>query len=125
MVDKTWKAFERRVAKKFNGKRRGADYADQTGGKTDIIAPGFSVEVKNWSRPTWAAITSDVKKSEERREKPTDIPLAIMKKVGDGDDNAIVCMRLETFMSCVYPLLREKQLLKELGYERGRSSNFG
>jgi hypothetical protein len=82
----------------FGGKRRGADFRSADGGKNDVIAEGWSIECKIWSRPTWAAMVEDVRKAEARREKETDIPLAVMKRKGDRDADALVCMRLKTFL---------------------------
>jgi hypothetical protein len=98
MPDKTWKAFERWVAKQFGGTRRGADFRGARGGKNDIIADGYSIECKIWARPTWSALVEDVKHAEERRDNPGDIPLAIMKKKGDRNLDSIVAMRFETFL---------------------------
>jgi len=98
MSDQTWKAFERRIAKIFGGTRRGADFRGSRGGKNDVIADGYSIECKNWKRPSWTALVGDVIKAEQRREHPNDIPLAIMKRKGDEDKNSIVAMRLETFL---------------------------
>ena len=97
MSDKTWKARERRICKLFGGTRRGADYADSGGGKSDCIAPGYSIEIKNWSKPTFAAIVEDVRKAEARGSE-FDIPFGIMFKKGMRDMDGIVSMRLETFL---------------------------
>lgn len=98
MADKAWKAYERRLAAMFGGTRRGADFGSIKGGKNDLICPGWSIECKLWSKPRWAAIVEDVKKAENRRDQPSDIPLAIMKRKGDDDKDSIVAMRLETFL---------------------------
>lgn len=117
MANPGWKQFERRIAAMFGGKRRGADYGGRTGGKNDIIAQGWSIEVKLWQKPRIDAILSDVEKAEARRENATDIPLAIMKRTGDNDDNALICFRLKTFKEEILPRLKEERLLELLGYD--------
>lgn len=96
----SWKAFERRICRMFGGERRGADYVRGVEGKNDCITPGWSIEAKVWKRPTFSAIESDCRKAEARREHPNDIPISVMKKKGQGipDKDAIVSMRLETFL---------------------------
>jgi hypothetical protein len=57
MPDKSWKAFERRMAKWFpGGRRRGADTRGADSGKSDIIAPGWSPECKLPGRPSYSDI---------------------------------------------------------------------
>ena len=100
MTDKSWKAFERRICKLFEGKRRGADYADRSGGKNDCIdTPGFSIECKLLKRPTYQQIFDACIQAESNSEKITDIPIAIVKKNKQGlkDEDALVIMRLKIF----------------------------
>ena len=107
MTDKTWKAVERRICKIFGGKRRGADYADERGGKNDCVeCKGWSIEIKNMLRPQFKLIEEDVRKAEERKEHPDDIPIAIMKRKQSRDADAIVCIRLEVFEKQILPRLR-------------------
>jgi len=108
MPDKTWKAVERRLCKIFGGKRRGADYADSRGGKNDCICNGWSIEIKNMMRPQFGLIEEDVRKAEERKEHPDDIPIAIMKRKRTRDADALVCIRLEVFEKQILPKLRSK-----------------
>lgn len=100
MADKSWKAGERRICRMFGGERRGADYTGYAGGKNDCITPGWSIEIKIHKRPIFSNLEKDVRKAEARRERPSDIPIAIMKRKGQGipDKDAIVAMRLETFL---------------------------
>ena len=110
MTDKAWKAVERRLCKIFGGKRRGADYADARGGKNDCIeCKGWSIEIKNMLRPQFKLIEEDVRKAEERKECPDDIPIAIMKRKRSRDADAIVCIRLEVFEKQILPKLRSKR----------------
>ena len=109
MADKTWKAVERRFCAKFGGSRRGADYADNEGGKNDCVdCDGFSIEIKVMLRPQFAKIEEDLKKAEKRKEHPDDIPIAIMKRKRSRDTDAVVCFRWEVFEQQILPLLREK-----------------
>ena len=100
MADKSWKAWERRVAKLFGGQRRGADYGDSRGGKNDIIVAGFSIEVKLLKRPTYQQMFDACVQAESSAENIIDIPIAIVKKNKQGlkDKDALVVMRLETFL---------------------------
>jgi len=101
MTDKPWKAFERRICPLFGGQRRGADYADQLGGKNDCIkTPGFSIELKLLKRPTYQQIFDACIQAENNSESVIDIPIAIVKKNRQGlkDKDALVVMRLGTFL---------------------------
>ena len=97
MSDKSWKAWERRVAKMFGGERRGADYRSASGGKNDIIKEGWSIEVKLLSRPSFGQMSAAFDQAVEASE-PGDIPIAIIKKKFDLDENALVVMKLGEFM---------------------------
>ena len=95
--DKSWKAFERRIAKRFGGKRRGADYGTADGGKNDIILDGWSIECKLLSRPSFGQMVQAFDQAVAAGE-PGDIPIAIIKKKFDADSNALVVMKLDEFM---------------------------
>ena len=97
MTDKSWKAWERRVAKRFGGERRGADFRGRTGGKNDIIVEGFSVEVKLLSRPTYGDMFNACLQAEGAKENVLDAAVAVVKKKGARDNDALVIMRLEEF----------------------------
>ena len=99
MPTKSWKSFELRIAKLFGGKRRGAYTSDGTGGKSDVIAPGFSIECKLLKRPTYQQMYDACKQAERNAESALDTPIAIVKKNRQGlkDLDALVVMRLETF----------------------------
>jgi hypothetical protein len=97
MADKSWKAFERRIAKRFGGKRRGADYGGFAGGTNDIICEGFSVECKLYKRPSYGMMVDACFQAEAAREKFTDAAVAVVKKKGARDNDALVIMRLEEF----------------------------
>lgn len=98
MVDKLWKACEREIAKWFPGaRRRGADFRGENAGKSDLVCPGYSIEIKSLQRPTYGQMVGAVKQSEDNRSNPNEIPLAIIHKVNDRYADALVVMRLETF----------------------------
>jgi hypothetical protein len=98
MSDKSWKAVERRIALYFpKGRRRGADYRGEQGGKTDIIAPGWSIEVKQSKRPTYGLMCEAVAQAERNRVNPADIPVAVIHRQGDRYGDSLVIMRLEEF----------------------------
>ena len=97
MSDASWKAFERRIAKRFGGERRGADYRSKDGGKNDIIIEGWSIECKLLSRPSFGQMSTAFDQAVDASE-PGDIPIAIIKKKFDADANALVVMKLDEFM---------------------------
>ena len=99
MADKSWKAFERRICKLFGGQRRGADYADRSGGKNDCLVTGFSIGLKLLKRPTYQQMFDACIQAEKSAESIIDIPIAIVKKNKQGlkDKDALVMMRLKTF----------------------------
>jgi hypothetical protein len=101
MADKSWKAFERRIAKLFGCKRRGADFRGELGGKDDLTHAHYSVECKLLSRPQWNDIERACIQAEcaayETATSPSREPIAIIKKKFDEDDNAFVVSRLSTW----------------------------
>jgi len=98
MPDKSWKAFERRMAKALGGRRRGADTrSGERGGKSDIIHATLAPECKLLSRPTWGelqdAVAQATRNAEEHR-----TPVALVKKKGDEDRKTLVVMSLPEFL---------------------------
>ena len=91
-MDTAWKAFERRIARLFGGKRRGPYRG------SDVIAPGWSIECKLRTRPSFAGILEACRQAEAERDAPQDIPIAVIKRKGDRDMDALVCMRLAELM---------------------------
>ena len=96
----TWKSRERRLLAFFGCKRRGADYGDSDGGKSDSDdACDYNIEIKSWGKPpSFKVLQLEVKHAEERRAYPDQIPLAITCVKGERDLDSIVSMRLETFL---------------------------
>lgn len=98
MADKTWKARERRVCKTLGCLRRGADYADQSGGKSDCCDDcPFSVEIRNRKNIPFSQVRDQVRKAEERA-REGQMPIAIMFQPGQRDLDGIVAMRLGEFL---------------------------
>ncbi len=99
MSDKSWKAFERRIAKAVGGKRRGADYRNRegSGGKDDIIHEDLSPECKLLKSVSYCDLLAAAKQA-ERNCPAGKVPIAIVKKKGALDADALVVMRLETFL---------------------------
>jgi hypothetical protein len=93
----SWKNFESRIAKVFRGVRRGAHVSDGEKGKNDIIVDGWSIECKLLKRPTYQQMMDACLQAEAAKENDLDIPIAIVKKNGVRDKNALVIMRLEQF----------------------------
>lgn len=93
----SWKNWERRVSKIFGGVRRGAHVSDGKKGKNDIIVDGWSIEVKLLRRPTYQQMFDACLQAENAKENDLDIPIAVVKKSGVRDKNALVIMRLEQF----------------------------
>lgn len=105
MADKSWKAYERRIALRMGGKRRGAYTGANGQGKTDILVTGYAVECKLLARPGFQDMLNAAEQAEKNAESPLDVPLAIVKRKGDLDTNALVVMRLNTFMDHFGPAL--------------------
>jgi hypothetical protein len=97
MADKSWKAWERRVATIFGGRRRGAYTGLNGQGKTDVIATGWAIECKLLARAGYQDLLDAARQAEANRECPEDIPVAVVKRKGDLTKDALVVMRLETF----------------------------
>ena len=97
MPDKSWKAFERRIAKAFGGTRRGADFRDARGGKNDVIHDVYSIECKLLGRPSFSQLLLACIQAEKAAD-PLQEPVAVVKRLRDRDNDALVCMRLKTFL---------------------------
>lgn len=110
-VTTSWKDFERRIAKLFHGQRRGAYTGTHGHGKTDVIVDGWAIECKLYGRPNYALLLEAAQQAERNAENPLDIPVAITKRKGDHDKNALVVMRLETFMQHFGPVTPPEETL--------------
>ena len=96
MGDKSWKAWERTVAKWFGGERRGPDVRGKRGGKTDIIADGWAVECKLLGRPAFSDLLAACRQAETNGN-DLEIPVAVVKKKSARQEDALVVMRLPVF----------------------------
>ena len=96
MPPNTWKAFERFVSKYLGGTRRGADFGDATGGKNDIIHEWLSPECKYGARITYGLIQQALRQAERAATKEQ-LPIAIVKKKGDSNEEAVVCINIKWF----------------------------
>jgi hypothetical protein len=127
MPDRSWKAWERRLASWFpNASRRGAYTGSRSNGKSDLICAGWSVEAKLLSRPSFQVLLDACYQAEENQDHPGDIPVAVIKRKGDRDTDALVIMRLETFKEYfindgatgALADLHRTQKTKELNYDK-------
>ncbi len=104
MPDHAWKQFERRVARAFGGERRGPDNRDGRRGKTDCIGvPGFAIECglgRTYTR--YAEMLAKVRQV-ERNAEPSEMPIAVLKAPRIADADALVVMRLPTFLAWFGP----------------------
>ena len=99
MSDKAWKAAERRVAADFGAERRGADFGDLRGGKSDLIgAEPYSVEIKSYAR--WGShVVQEALEQSARASTEAELPIVVMlTKNGDRMKTGIVCIRYEDFL---------------------------
>ena len=93
MPDKSWKAFERRVAKDLGGRRTSI-----LGGE-DIEHPIYSIECKllsdipQWLIKLWTQTAFNCPDSKT--------PLAIVKEKNRNDDNAFVILRYIDFKNLI------------------------
>jgi len=94
--DKAWKAWERQVAEKVGGQRRGPDTRGPSGGKTDIIHDAYAIECKLLSRPKYCELLDAVRQAECNAD-PGQEPVAIVKRKGDRWQDALVVVRFETW----------------------------
>ena len=106
----TWKARERRLLALFGCKRRGADYGDRDGGKSDSDdACGYNIEIKSWAKPPSLRVIQKEVNHAETRGRPNQIPLAITCVKGERDLDALVTMRFETFLEWFVPPVKENK----------------
>ena len=98
----SWKHFERRIAAVFGLKRRGADYGDRSGGKSDAVnldgseSAHWSLEMKLHKRIGYQLLL-DACRQAEAAAKPGQEPVVVAKLPHIADGNALVVQRLETY----------------------------
>lgn len=102
MPTSTWKSIEAKVAAVFGLKRRGADYGDRSGGKTDATnvdgteSERWALECKHGKRITWGTL-ADACRQVEAAALPGQEPVVVAHKHGTAIGDSLVVMRLETF----------------------------
>ncbi len=96
-MDKSWKAFERRIASLFGTTRNGCVTGDGTAGKgsADLENEYFSVECKLLGRPSWSAMVEACLQSERNASRHRE-PVAVIKKKGAGQETLVI-QRINTF----------------------------
>jgi hypothetical protein len=95
MADKRWKATARRIAALVGGRRvpvSGRGRGDQP----DIAHPWLSLEVKD--RATLPAWLLDALDQAEASATPAQLPVAVLHRVGDRHDHALIVLRLGGFV---------------------------
>jgi hypothetical protein len=97
VADKSWKAFERRIAKLFGCKRRGPLFRTEHGGTDDLTHDFWAVECKLLSVPTFGEMQAACRQAEAAAGVGNRQPIAIVKKKGAADEDALVVMRLAAF----------------------------
>jgi hypothetical protein len=101
MPDTTWKAAEREVAKYFpDGERRGADFRlkNSNTGKTDVISPGWAIEVKHSRRPTYGLVLQALDQATKAQGHPDDIVVAVVHRHGTRYSDSVVYMYTDRFV---------------------------
>jgi len=98
-----WKEFEARIAARFGGRRRGAQTSRDRCGLPDCIdTPGYAIECKLLGRPGYADLVAAARQA-ERAADPTELPVAVVKRKRAEDRDALVVLRLETFLDWFGP----------------------
>lgn len=103
-----WKVFEARVAKRFGLRRRGASTSLRGEGLSDAVEldgsepAHWSIECKLLGRPNYQQLL-DACRQAEAAAASTACPIAVVKRKRDHDANALVVMRLETFLEWYGP----------------------
>ena len=98
----TWKRIEARVAEVFGMKRRGADYGDRNGGKTDATnldgteSTRWALEVKHGARPNFQLILDACRQAEAAALEGQE-PVVVVHRARDGIMDCLVVQRLEVF----------------------------
>ena len=89
-----WKKYERWVGYELGGKRRGADYRGESGGKNDLLVPGLSGECKLLKAPSVADIRDAWKQALEARGLEDEIPVAFVAKKGSPYEHSLAVLSL-------------------------------
>lgn len=91
MSDTTWKASERRIARRFGSQRSGP----RGQGVPDVITGKYSIEVKTRKRlPVWLREALD---QATRNAVPDTLPIVILHEVGQRGERDWVVMEMGVF----------------------------
>ena len=96
MSDKSWKAWERDVAKKLGGKRRGPDFRGPDAGRDGVIHPVFATEVKLLSAIRWGDVLRALDQAKASHD-GSKLPIAVLRRKHRSKTDAVVCIRLDDF----------------------------
>lgn len=101
-MSKAWKAAEEWFCQQLGGDRRKGGYQGNKGqNDCDDDVRLWSVEVKNWKRPTWNAMITDANKAVEKK-KPGQFGIGVMhKKYADRETGTLVYLTWGEFMNLV------------------------
>lgn len=100
MTDKTWKQFERRIAKRVGGRRLGPTGTDTA----DVVSPWLVVECKHRSTlPAWVQKALD---KARRNAEPDQLGLAVLHEKGTRDVDSLVVLSLGDFLAWFDPVPR-------------------
>src|SRR3990167_10058572 len=97
MPSKRWKSVEMYYCRKLGGERRGAQYGDMSGGKSDCAdGMAYSAEIRHRKSVTFSMVREQVEKAEQRAT-PDQIPLSIVHIPGMKLEDGIVSMSWKSF----------------------------
>ena len=103
MPDSAWKHFEREIALRIGGKRRGPDVRGDSGGKNDIIHDHWSAECKLLGKIGYGSLLSAARQAEENADNKMQIPVAFVKKKSARMSDCLVVMRLGPWLEWYGP----------------------
>ncbi len=91
MPDRTWKAAERRIARRFGSQRSGP----RGEGVPDVVTDKYSIEVKTRKRlPGWL---HDALDQATRNALPDTLPIVILHEIGQRCERDWVLMEMNVF----------------------------
>lgn len=91
MPNKTWKAAERHIARRFGTQRSGPSGRNIP----DVVTGALSIEVKTRrSLPAWL---HDALAQAERNARPDTLAVVVLHQIGSRYDDDIVVMSMESF----------------------------
>jgi hypothetical protein len=99
MPEPRWKRYERRIAKWFGGKRRGAHTSETRQGKCDIVCETWAPECTLQLRGSigYKELLKKCRQAEANAEGEL-VPVVVAKLVNMADKDSLVVMRGEIFL---------------------------